>query len=130
MEHTTKQYELPEDNQPAIVGESAAAQQYAADLKYGMEVLSKVTPEELHHIVVYLNGYAKDEIKDKFDVLFDNWWNETCIYSGPNLCYDNDNFREIKKLGSTVLPFINDKATSEPQYKQRHIEWLRKGILS
>jgi len=127
-------YTLPEDDAIKMASEpTALSQQYAADLRYGMEVLSKVSPEELHHIVVYISDYTSKRstsLADKFNALFDEWWQETCIYSGPNLCYDNDNYRTIKAMGTAVLPFIDEKASTQPDYMQRHIQWLRKGILS
>lgn len=127
--HMNTSYTLPEEIETGMVNEPmVATQQYAADLRYGMAALSKATPEELHNIVVYLKLQEDTSIKEQFNELFDRWISETIIYSGPNLCYDNENYRALKTMGTKILPLIDLAAVAKPDYMQRHIQWLKKGI--
>lgn len=133
MEHKTK-YIYPDDPETTAaepIASTITHAQYAKDLKLGMEIISRATPEELHHIVLELLHRAhKSELKAKFDYHFEAWWEQTCVCSGANLCYNNEHFRALKALGTSILPLIEEKAEIVPDYMQRHIKWLEKGIAS
>lgn|GEM_PF-5057395 len=66
-------------------------------------------------------------LRKRFDELYKRWWQETCMYSGRNLCL-NSTYKKIMELGPQITEFINNLASSEPDYKQRHIQWLYSGI--
>lgn len=66
----------------------------------------------------------------RFNKLFNQWWEETCVFSGRNFYIANPNFKEMLKMGSSILPFIKDKMQSEPQYKQRALKWLFDAVVA
>lgn len=72
-----------------------------------------------------------DEIAEEqeFYELFQKWWEKTCIYSGPGLCYHNEEFRRIHQMGTKTLSWIDNLKRTTPDYMDRHIEWL-KGAIS
>lgn len=67
--------------------------------------------------------------EQEFYRLFEKWWEKTCIYSGPGLCYHNDEFRRIHQMGTKTLRWIDNLQSTAPEYMGRHIEWLRRGVL-
>lgn len=73
-----------------------------------------------------LNDLAEEQ---KFNGLFESWWNKTCIYSGANLCYDNEEFQQMCNMGKKALKWIDKIQGTSPDYMQRHINWLKKGIV-
>lgn len=130
-------YNIPDNNKSATMAREetlATNSQYTNDLKYGMEFLSKATPEELHTIVVLMADVKKKRDiaygTNAFDILFDNWWKETCMYSGANLCYANENYKKMKSMGKSILPLIEEKERTVPEVMLRHVSWLKRGILS
>jgi hypothetical protein len=66
-------------------------------------------------------------IRTRFEELYEQWWKETCVYSGKNLVM-NSTYYKIIELGSQILNFLDDLLHKEPDYKHRHIQWLRAGI--
>lgn len=126
-----KKYTLPEDNVTTIACEdSVAYATYQEDLRYGIELLHTISPEELHRVVRSLAKQHTAISYEAFNHHFKLWWQQTCIYSGPNLCLTNEHFLAIKAMGPVVLPFIEDKFTSEPSYMHRHLTWLKNAIAS
>ena len=77
-----------------------------------------------------LPNNGSSDIKGRFNQLFNQWWEETCVFSGRNFYITNPNFKEMLKLGSAILPFIKDKMQSEPQYKQRALKWLFDAVVA
>ena len=73
-------------------------------------------------------GYS--DIRIRFNKLFNQWWEETCVFSGRNFYIANPNFKEMLKMGSSILPFIKEKMQSEPQYKQRALKWLFDAVVA
>lgn len=71
-----------------------------------------------------LTNNGSSDARVRFNQLFNQWWEETCVFSGRNFYTSNPNFKEMLKMGSSILPFIKDKMQSEPQYKQRALKWL------
>ena len=60
-------------------------------------------------------AYKKDiSLKDKFESLYQKWFEETCIFSNPNKFVENNNFKEIVNLGEPVVPFIIEKIKEMP----------------
>lgn len=133
MEHKTK-YIYPDDQEPSLAEPVAPVithAQYAKDLKLGMEIISRATPEELHHIILELQHHdSKAELRRQFELHFKAWWTHTCIFSGANLCYNNEHYQALKALGASAIPLLDEKYNSSPGYMQRHILWLKKGIMS
>lgn len=133
-EEIQQKYNLPEDHVPQMVGESlVTTHKYAEDLQYGIDILKSASPEDLHNIVIYLSGLTQSKKvdnaqKDKFEKLLEKWWNETCMYSGSNLCYSNPNFMQMKAMGVSIIPLIAEKERTAPDFMQRHIGWLKNGI--
>jgi len=135
--HTTEPYTLPnEESATCVAEEVATSQYYSKDSTMEICVPAKdisLATEMFNRMGWIIVANKKDEIhvlQEKFNTLYDAWWKETCIFSGPNLCYDNDNFRLIKKMGQAVLPLIEQKKSTTPSYMHRHLDWLKKGILS
>lgn len=73
---------------------------------------------------------GSSDTKVRFNQLFNQWWEETCVFSGRNFYIANPNFKEMLKMGSSILPFIKDKMQSEPQYKQRALKWLFDAVVA
>lgn len=137
MKHNVKPYSIPEEESATYVAEEAmvTSQYYSKDSTMEICVPTKDVSLaiEMFNRMGWIIVTNRDEIhtlQDKFNTLYDAWWKETCIYSGPNLCYNNDNFRLIKKMGQAVLPLIELKKSTTPSYMHRHLDWLKKGILS
>ena len=51
---------------------------------------------------------SKEEILERFDYLKKRWIAETRILSNPRLKYNNENYQEIIKLDSYILPYLID----------------------
>lgn len=66
---------------------------------------------------------------EKFNNLFQSWWDATCVYSGENPYYRNAFFCDMQKLGTSVLRYLDIKLVTEPEYKHRHIKWLRNNLF-
>ncbi len=66
-------------------------------------------------------------LRSRFKELYEQWWSETCVYSGRNLAM-NTTYYKIIELGPEVLDYINELSITEPDYKLGHINWLRIGI--
>ena len=127
----TNKYKIPETaNDMVSEPVASACAQYASGLHSEMMLQQSAPSETLQDIVEYIRLCTKQEnIKRSFDALFMAWWHETCIYSGPSLCYDNDNYRKIKAMGTDVVPLIEAKATTTPAYMHRHIQWLKSMLI-
>lgn len=133
-EETKHKYKLPEDNAPQMVEDALiSTNQYTKDLQSGIEILKCASPEELHNIIIFLTDFTQsrknsNNQKARFEEIFEKWWLETCMYSGPNLCLSNPHFFELKAMGATIIPYIADKERTAPDFMQRHIGWLKKEI--
>ena len=66
-------------------------------------------------------------LRTRFEELYEQWWKETCVYSGRNLAM-NSTYNKIMDLGPQIYEFLNDLYSTEPDYKRGHINWLRIGI--
>ena len=66
----------------------------------------------------------------RFNQLFNQWWDETCIFSGRNFFIANPNFKEMLKMGRTILPMVKEKMQNEPQHKQRALKWLYDAVIA
>lgn len=77
-----------------------------------------------------LTKTGSSDTRVRFNQLFNQWWEETCVFSGRSFYITNPNFREMLKMGSSILPFIKDKMQSEPQYKQRALKWLFDAVVA
>lgn len=66
----------------------------------------------------------------RFNHLYDQWWRQTCMYSGRNFYISNTYFMEMLKMGKVILPFVKDKMQREPEYKQRALKWLHDAIAT
>lgn len=137
MKHNAEPYSLPDEESATCVAEEVATSQYypkdstmeicvpAKDISLATEMFNR-----MGWIVVAKNKDEAHTLQEKFNTLYDAWWKDTCIFSGPNLCYNNENFRLIKNMGHAVLPLIEQKKSTTPSYMHRHLDWLKKGILS
>ena len=65
------------------------------------------------------------KLRSDFQKHFDLWWNETCMYSGANFYIRNSHYKALVKLGKSILPLIEEKMASEPEYKHGLLELLR-----
>lgn len=72
--------------------------------------------------------YQKASPRERFEELYEKWWNETCMYSGINLCMNNT-FKQIVALGKSVVPYIDDMIGKMPEYSHRHLGWLKREII-
>lgn len=77
-----------------------------------------------------LPNNGSSDTKVRFNQLFNQWWEETCVFSGRNFYIANPNFKEMLNMGSSILPFIKDKMQNEPQYKQRALKWLFDAVVA
>lgn len=77
-----------------------------------------------------LTNNGSSNVGIRFNQLFNQWWEETCVFSGRNFYIANPNYKEMLKMGSVILPFIKDKMQSEPQYKQRALKWLFDAVVA
>lgn len=77
-----------------------------------------------------LASNGSSDTKVRFNKLFNQWWEETCVFSGRNFYIANPNFKEMLNMGSSILPYITDKMQSEPQYKQRALKWLFDAVVA
>lgn len=75
-------------------------------------------------------GNGSSDTKVRFNKLFNQWWEETCVFSGRNFYIANPNFKEMLNMGSSILPYIKDIMQSEPQYKQRALKWLFDAVVA
>lgn len=66
----------------------------------------------------------------RFNKLFNQWWDETCVFSGRSFFIANPNFKEMLKMGSSILPLVKEKMQNEPQYKQRALQWLFDAVVA
>lgn len=73
---------------------------------------------------------ASNGAEIRFNHLFDQWWEQTCIYSGKNFYTSNTNFIDMLKMGRVILPYVKGKMQSEPHYKQRALKWLLDAIVA
>lgn len=96
----------------------------ALELIYGEQLTEPVNEHGIACINIKDSCEAWIE-KLKFETLFEKWWQETGIYSGPNLCFSNDNFKAMKSMGETIIPLIDAKLLTAPTYMHRHLKWLR-----
>ena len=66
-------------------------------------------------------------LRERFETLYEQWWRETCVYSGRNLAM-NPTYYKIVELGSKIIKFIDELLLTEPTYTPRPIQWLRLGV--
>lgn len=105
------------------------------------DIINKMVHDDTGFVYYATNGNAmpdalaltnsgSSDTKVRFNQLFNQWWEETCVFSGRNFYIANPNFKEMLKMGSSILPFIKDKMQSEPQYKQRALKWLFDAVVA
>lgn len=94
-----------------------------------MALFSTMPYNEQSRIIESLNTEHQRtaSLRKRFDELYDRWWQETCVYSGRNLC-QNSTYHKIIDLGPQIIDFLDNLTATEPDYKQRHIQWLYYGI--
>ncbi|MBQ3656786.1 MAG: hypothetical protein II956_08090 [Bacteroidales bacterium] len=66
-------------------------------------------------------------LRTRFEKLYEQWWRETCVYSGRNLAM-NSTYYKIVDLGTPIIDFLDNLLLTEPDYKHRHIQWLKTGV--
>lgn len=133
MAKDNKKYSIPTDTQPAMASESMAT--YTS------------LPAQEHIILTIPQGVDAAPIREKVNTFFDSllheciveqefrsnldkWLYCTGMYSGPNLCWDNEPFRRLESMGRITLPMIDKVRNDYPDYTQRHIGWLRRKLES
>lgn len=132
MEEQDKTYKLPTDSQPAMVGETAVA--YAEQSSQGHIILTipqGVDAEPLREKVkTYYDALLKDVLQEQlFRNTLEKWLEHTGVYSGPNLCWDNEPFRQIQSMGAGVITMIDRASRNLPEYTHRHLGWLKSKLL-
>lgn len=68
--------------------------------------------------------------EQEFRQNLDNWLFCTGMYSGPNLCWDNEPFRRIESMGQMALSMMDRICDNYPDYTHRHLGWLRRKLES
>lgn len=127
---TNKKYEPIEELEPGIVSASlgtynTGCEQIVLSIPKNMD--ADIIREKVDVFYSQLLAELNDE--QKFYRLFKEWWEKTCLYSGPGLCYKNDEFCKIHQMGAKTLRWIDELKKTAPDYMGRHIEWLKRGVL-
>lgn len=126
---SSKKYEPMEDSGIGMVSESIGTYNTACEqivLTIPKEMDADTIREKVD--VFYSQLLAEQQEEQNFYRLFEVWWEKTCIYSGPGLCYKNDEFRKMHQMGTKTLRWIDKLKDTTPDYMSRHIEWLRRGV--
>lgn len=129
MDKPTK-YTLPDDSAAGIVAETLGTYN-VSNRQIVLTIPQDTDADVVRDRVDQFYAQLLDDMAEeqKFYKLFKEWWENTCIYSGPGLCYKNSAFREICQMGKKTLPWMDKLQSSSPIYMSRHIDWLRKGVL-
>lgn len=121
-------YNLPlDDAQNAMLNEPMAA--YSA------------TTSQNHIVITVPQGVNAEPLRQKIKILLQEtlleqkcqealkeWLDCTCMYSGPNLCWDNEPFRQIQSMGPQIIPLIDKAIDQYPDYTHRHLRWLKRKL--
>lgn len=102
-------YSIPQDSQPAMVGESVAT--YSAQPSPEQIVLTIPHGIEAEPLREKVNAYYDKLVHDciieqQFNCHYHEWIMETGPLSNPHAIADNDHFRAIVKMGKSAVPFI------------------------
>lgn len=124
-----KKYTLPEDS-AAYAAESLGTYN-VTNRQIVLTIPQNTDADVVRNRVDQFYTQLLDEIAEeqKFYRLFEEWWEKTCLYSGPGLCYKNEAFRKIYQMGTKALRWIDQLKKTSPDYMSRHIEWLRSTLL-
>lgn len=128
-----KTYTYPADTEPAMACEDVAT--YTAQQSHEQIILTVPHGMDAEPLRKKVNAYYDAILHDytveqKFRKTLDNWLFCTAMYSGPNLCWDNEPFRQIESMGRTALSMIEKVMDSYPDSSHRHLGWLRRKLQS
>lgn len=124
-------YTYSNDSQPTIASEPVA--DYAPSLTSNRIVLNIPEGIDAEPLREKVNAYYEALLQEcvveqEFRRNLDNWLFCTGMYSGPNLCWDNEPFRRIASMRHLALPIVDKVCKEYPDYTQRHLGWLRRKL--
>lgn len=72
-----------------------------------------------HRLSEYVSSIDENEVmsiahKSKFQALLEGWKRNTVLMSSPNDIVNDENFREIVKMGRAAVPSIIEELSAEP----------------
>lgn len=123
--------DVDDDSQPTMASEPVA--NYAPSTASNRIVLNIPEGIDAEPLREKVNAYYETLLQEcvveqEFKRNLDNWLFCTGMYSGPNLCWDNEPFRRIESMGQIVLPMIDRARNNYPDYTRRHLGWLKRKL--
>ncbi|MBQ0143224.1 MAG: hypothetical protein KBT06_10615 [Prevotellaceae bacterium] len=123
--------DVDDDSQPTMASEPVA--NYAPSTASNRIVLNIPEGIDAEPLREKVNAYYETLLQEcvveqEFKKNLDNWLFCTGMYSGPNLCWDNEPFRRIESMGQIVLPMIDRARNNYPDYTRRHLGWLKRKL--
>lgn len=123
--------DVDDDSQPTMASEPVA--NYAPSTASNRIVLNIPEGIDAEPLREKVNAYYEALLQEcvveqEFKKNLDNWLFCTGMYSGPNLCWDNEPFRRIESMGQIVLPMIDRARNNYPDYTRRHLGWLKRKL--
>ncbi len=98
-------------------------QQNSIDMADVWTMLSTLTAEQRKEVRLKLE--EEESVKMRFESELEMWWKSTCLYSGPSKLFYNDHLANLMAIGREALPFLEEAIAKAPDYKHRHLHWLR-----
>lgn len=83
-----------------------------------LSIFRSLSPEVKRELVITLNEDWKreDELRRRFDSLYEQWWHETCVSSDYGLFTRHPAFKEIVAMGTDATPLIVEKLKEQPSF--------------